>query len=345
MVIGIYYVFVDFCLVGQWVWYEGLGHGREARLALVQDDMGDSDRWSRGDMQAVVIQGVPAMAASGSGASTRSLIGDTPTQPKRIPEPQVSFREPDFGKNAAEDDEKSSCFLPAAPSTGNSIHRSGPSSPIPSLSPRTVLLLVGILAILQVHAAPVHERKHMLISAAEPNALEKAGTVLSWLSTALYLGSRLPQLIKNWRRQSTAGLSPQLFGAAFCGNLFYSAALLTNPKGWRDFGPYGGGGWADAAGSDRATWVLAALPFFLGAAGVLGLDASVGVQFVMYSGCKREHVVVRDGLGRRRRWRRASGWMRGWIPSMSEEAKGEQDALLDRHRGHIGDYGAACSDN
>jgi hypothetical protein len=199
---------------------------------------------------------------------------------------------------------------------------------------------------------------------APPTLLEQAGALLAWMSTFLYLGSRLPQLLKNFKRKSTAGLSFHLFLAAFCGNLFYSAALLTNPNAWYDFEPYGGGGWVDAAGNDRVRWVLAALPFFLGAAGVLGLDASVGVQFLIYGAAAQKLVVLDEEAIRevgsgdepiagvaiievdrrssaatddsRWHWRRVSGWMRGWIPAPSDlspsglvrSRSGEQEALL-----------------
>lgn len=99
--------------------------------------------------------------------------------------------------------------------------------------------------------------------------------------------------------------------------------------------------------------MLAALPFFLGAAGVLGLDASVGVQFWLYGGGgergrKGKLVVVEGPEGRgggRWRWRRVSGWMRGWVPSVSSasgEGRGvqEREALLegteDEGRGYGG---------
>ena len=118
-----------------------------------------------------------------------------------------------------------------------------------------------------------------------------------------------------------------MFLAAFLGNLFYSAALMTNPLAWASYGPYGGHGWAGEDGSNRETWVWAALPFWLGAAGVLGLDATVGLQFLIYGEGKTKDVLIvqadGDGVGRRKarrgrgRWRRVTGWMRGWVPSPS----------------------------
>lgn len=87
-----------------------------------------------------------------------------------------------------------------------------------------------------------------------------------------------------------------------------------------------------------------AAPFWLGAAGVLGLDATVGVQFWMFGEGKGKVKVVkvRDERGRSR-WRRVSGWMRGWVPSVSPRRAvdvGEGRGLL-RGEEEDGGYGAA----
>lgn len=87
------------------------------------------------------------------------------------------------------------------------------------------------------------------------------------------------------------------------------------------------------------------MPFFLGAAGVLGLDASVGVQFLLYGEQAEKVVVVEGGQGRgiKWRWREVSGWMRGWVPSNSEvkTEEGESEGLLNRTGEHHGQaYGA-----
>ncbi|KAK5098294.1 hypothetical protein LTS08_006427 [Lithohypha guttulata] len=168
-------------------------------------------------------------------------------------------------------------------------------------------------ALLALRLVPVHTHQ-------ATTSVELAGTILSWCSTLLYLGSRLPQLYKNWSRKSTAGLSPLLFLAAFCGNFFYSTSILTNPNAWSDFGPYGGHGWADDKGSDRVDWILRAMPFFLGAAGVLVMDGMMGVQFLLYGEREEEMVKVRDSRGYSR-WEKVNGWMRGWIPRMTTKSR------------------------
>ncbi|KAL5119587.1 hypothetical protein ACEQ8H_002433 [Pleosporales sp. CAS-2024a] len=216
------------------------------------------------------------------------------------------------------------------------------ASTSPMASPRTVLYISLILAVLShttlanpispFAPAPLAHRTistpvHITTTA---SATETAGKVLSWMSTFLYLGSRLPQLYKNQVRKSTAGLSPILFAAAFFGNLFYSSSLLANPCAWFDFAPGQGAGWVDPTGSDRTAWLLRATPFFLGAAGVLIMDAAVGLQFVYFGDNEprgrprdgNDHVVITiddHGMLKRKRlhWRRVSGWMRGWAPAVS----------------------------
>ncbi|KZF26961.1 hypothetical protein L228DRAFT_207027 [Xylona heveae TC161] len=188
------------------------------------------------------------------------------------------------------------------------------TSPIVSLSPRTMLYISLLCALLSARPSVAAKTEISNLEMSESNPAEAAGRILSWLSTLLYLGSRLPQLYKNHVRRSTAGLSPFLFLAAFFGNLFYSSSLLTNPCAWNDFPSYGGGGWVGEEGNDRLEWVSLAAPFWLGAAGVLVLDATMGIQFILF-GEHGENVVIRDKS--EGRWRRVSGWMRGWMPSMS----------------------------
>ncbi|KAK0947109.1 hypothetical protein LTR29_001392 [Friedmanniomyces endolithicus] len=330
--IGAYYVFVDLCLVAQWLWYEKLRHGGVVRRAWTRPGYRDDDA-RRGGMEEVIIEGIarspaPRTAADGPSAS-KQQAAQTSRQASR---PKVIFRAPTFQGARRASEEKTSPSSAGTP-TSTTIHRPGPSTPLPSPSPRTILLLACLLA--AAHASPLHHHPSPPPPSnlqTHPTPLETLGTALAWLSTTLYLLSRLPQLLKNHRRKSTAGLSPHLFLAAFSGNLFYSAALLTNPCAWADYPAFGAGGWVGDQGSERRVWGLAALPFFLGAAGVLGLDASVGVQFWVYGG-RREGVVVevvevQEGW-RGRHWRGVSGWMRGWVPVGGEGKEGrEGEGLL-----------------
>ena len=203
-----------------------------------------------------------------------------------------------------------------------------------------LLFMVTMLCVAVTHASPPVTPTSASPATETPS--EFAGRILSWTSTLLYLGSRLPQIFKNAYRHSTAGLSPTLFAAAFCGNFFYSSSMLTNPLAWSSYPPYGLHGWVGPEGSDRRTWVALAAPFFLGAAGVLVMDAFIGMQFLMYGEGLEQSILVEDREGRSK-WRTLRGWMRGWVPSPSPDAKviaaEEEDGrplLLERDRDNYG---------
>ncbi|ODV85494.1 hypothetical protein CANARDRAFT_183333, partial [[Candida] arabinofermentans NRRL YB-2248] len=53
------------------------------------------------------------------------------------------------------------------------------------------------------------------------------GKVLAWSCTSLYLSSRIPQIITNYKAHSTSGISMKLILFALLGNLFYSISLIT----------------------------------------------------------------------------------------------------------------------
>ncbi|CAO2651791.1 Nn.00g000740.m01.CDS01 [Neocucurbitaria sp. VM-36] len=351
IIIAGYYVFVDCCLCAQWVWYEMLHHGRPLRPIW--------GRWSASENSSGP-SGPSGMHQVWNGAGNPAKETDPPKDSnhptdkkdapnsagKNVPhsKPMDAFRMPNFARSPT----------PAKESWQNSQSGTSPhphvrrvaasSSPMPS--PKTVLYISLVLAVLSNTStatpvspfAPVPYRLSARTASSEPSlsASELAGKIFSWMSTFLYLGSRLPQLYKNQVRKSTAGLSPALFAAAFFGNLFYSSSLLTNPCAWFDYAPGQGSGWVGPSGSIRNDWVLRATPFFLGAAGVLLMDAAVGLQFVYFgdneprgrSALPRddidEVIITVDDHGRplRRRlhWRRVSGWMRGWAPAVSVAA-------------------------
>ncbi|KAL8727229.1 MAG: hypothetical protein Q9166_006193 [cf. Caloplaca sp. 2 TL-2023] len=303
-----YYVTVDVCLVTQYFWYSHYKPWREKRLNNMSLDY-------RNQEDDVSTEPLMAIAPANDGSRSGSVNGmnrrkndrhDAPTEPKSIG--KSLFRNLNYSWSPREK---------ATPSSSYRSIRRPHSSPSPGISPNTLLLISFIFAVL-AKASPIQKfTQDPTSSPDERNSLEFAGRILSWTSTLLYLGSRLPQIYKNYKRRSTAGLSSTLFIAAFFGNLFYSTSLLSNPLAWNDSPPYGLHGWAGAEGSERLEWLSLAIPFFLGAAGVLAMDTVVGIQFLIFG--EREDVpakvvVVQDERGRSH-WRKVSGWMRGWVPS------------------------------
>ncbi|KIW03491.1 uncharacterized protein PV09_05258 [Verruconis gallopava] len=324
IVIASYYCSVDCMLMGQYIWYEWLKHGRPLRKVWWPRNKENNNNKD-------VIDGISIYSQSTLGDDSSSVASkpiDTPMKGTLRPDDiRGQFRMPRYSASPAEYSLSSS--LSSTPQRGLRI----PAGSSPTPSPRTVLYISLLLAVV-AQASPLHAAQGTNeIEFTDPVSM--AGTVLSWLSTLLYLGSRLPQLYKNHKRKSTAGLSPALFIAAFFGNLFYSSSMLANPNAWSDFEPYGGGGWVGEEGNNRAEWVARATPFFLGAAGVLIMDACVGLQFLVFGEIAPEPViVVEERKGRRWRWRRVSGWMRGWMPSVSVAGTpGVQSPILRPHSG------------
>ena len=329
VVVAGYYVSVDIALVSQYVWYTFLKSSKER--GGLRDGPG-TDRSDDGSDEVLV--GISPSNASPSGsAHTTDRKGET----KALDTPAKTRDKLQSPEHI------SSSFSKEKQTLGSSygaINRQG--APFFGTSPRS-LLLVSMLCVVLTNASPL--QLQVKEESAAISTSESVGRILSWGSTALYLGSRVPQIYKNAVRRSTSGLSPTLFIAAFFGNLFYSTSLLTNPLAWKSYPPYGLHGWVGPEGSERASWVISAAPFWLGAAGVLGMDATIGVQFLMFGEGKTTKVALTQDRGGRNRWRRVSGWMRGWVPSPSPSASREVDEdetrrLLDGRESHDDSYGA-----
>eukprot|EP00249_Psilotum_nudum_P007601 c20690_g1_i1 orf=886-1659(+) len=84
------------------------------------------------------------------------------------------------------------------------------------------------------------------------------GRLLGWISSGLYLGSRISQLIKNKERKSAEGLSLGMVTCAVLANLTYGSSILMQASSWDD-------------------WIGKA-PWLLGSLGTVFLDLTLIVQ-------------------------------------------------------------------
>ncbi|CAL5871375.1 uncharacterized protein PFLUO_LOCUS5625 [Penicillium psychrofluorescens] len=132
----------------------------------------------------------------------------------------------------------------------------------------------------------------------DPLPMDTLGQVFGYLCAAFYLGSRLPQLLLNFRRKSTEGVSLLFFLFACIGNLTYVLSILAYSPVCR------GSSEAVAAsivshhshvhcrpGEAAAIYgryILVNLSWLIGSAGTLLLDMAIFVQFFLYSSSKVE---------------------------------------------------------
>jgi len=64
--------------------------------------------------------------------------------------------------------------------------------------------------------------------------LEWKSQVIGWASAILYLGARIPQIIKNYKTKCE-GLAPALFFFCILGNATYAVSIIVTIRAWRDF--------------------------------------------------------------------------------------------------------------
>jgi uncharacterized protein with PQ loop repeat len=107
------------------------------------------------------------------------------------------------------------------------------------------------------------------------------GQVFGYLCAALYLGSRIPQLLLNYRRKSTEGLNALFFLFACIGNLTYVLSIFAfNPI--CHHGKHGQKCREGEASEIYGRYILVNLSWLLGSLGTLFLDFGVFAQFFIY---------------------------------------------------------------
>jgi hypothetical protein len=119
------------------------------------------------------------------------------------------------------------------------------------------------------------------------------GQIFGYICAALYLGSRVPQLLLNYRRKGTEGISMLFFLFACIGNLTYVLSIFAyNPDKACRHGPKHCR--SGEAASIYGWYILVNLSWLLGSFGTLFLDLGVFVQFFMYD-FRKEEVIEGEG--------------------------------------------------
>jgi uncharacterized protein with PQ loop repeat len=103
------------------------------------------------------------------------------------------------------------------------------------------------------------------------------GQIFGYICAALYLGSRIPQLLLNYRRKSTDGISMLFFLFACLGNLTYVLSILVyKPRCAHNHCKDG------EASEIYGRYIAVNFSWLLGSFGTLLLDACVFIQYFLY---------------------------------------------------------------
>ena len=121
------------------------------------------------------------------------------------------------------------------------------------------------------------------------------GQLFGYLCAVLYLGSRVPQLLLNYRRKSTEGVSLLFFLFACIGNLTYDMSIFAyDPTPLcSESGRVGVCG-AGEAGRIYQHYIAVNASWIAGSLGTLFLDMAIFVQFFMYQ--KEEEAAQEEAV-------------------------------------------------
>lgn len=148
-----------------------------------------------------------------------------------------------------------------------------------------LVVLAGITGYSLTPSIPEEKRGHAADDQADSLEFSTLGQVFGYVCAVLYLGSRVPQLLLNYRRKSTEGLNALFFLFACIGNLTYVCSILA-------FEPicshHHHGYWQESyckpgeAQVIYGRYILVNLSWLIGSLGTLFLDFAVFVQFWVY---------------------------------------------------------------
>lgn len=115
----------------------------------------------------------------------------------------------------------------------------------------------------------------------EPLEFDFLGQVFGYLCAVFYLASRIPQILLNYRRKSTEGVSLLFFLFACIGNLTYDMSIFAyNPENSCQRGP--GRCEPEEARAIYARYIAVNASWIAGSLGTLLLDGAIFVQFFLY---------------------------------------------------------------
>ncbi|KAI9803916.1 MAG: hypothetical protein M1825_001796 [Sarcosagium campestre] len=145
------------------------------------------------------------------------------------------------------------------------------------------------------HGSHHRQRPDTTEPSSSPLPFSMAGQLFGYLCAALYLGSRVPQLLLNFRRQSTEGVSMLFFLFACIGNLTYVLSIFAfEPPCQRRRSDDGYGCSPGQAAQQYGRYIAVNASWILGSFGTLLLDIGIFLQFFWYRG-KQERLSHGDG--------------------------------------------------
>ncbi|KAL8830597.1 MAG: hypothetical protein Q9170_005662 [Blastenia crenularia] len=129
-----------------------------------------------------------------------------------------------------------------------------------------------------------HDTSPIPTSKKEEIRFDLWGQIFGYFCAALYLGSRIPQLLLNYRRKSTEGVSMLFFLFACVGNLTYVMSIFAYQPGCAKLEQEYGASQCEQGewGREYGGYILVNTSWLIGSGGTLLLDLMIFGQFWIY---------------------------------------------------------------
>lgn len=289
-ILAVYYTLADIVLLGQCFWYKGFTLKDEVKSSDDEEESDDDEEEEEETENAPLLSDA-RQTINGNGYHSFPRENGIYTPPtiadidrRHSSSTQHSFRE----RYLSIDGTHLSPVTPLLDADSEAAARSKPATRHSSSQSTTQTILFNLGTIVLVCAAGV--LGWWLSTRSKPNKSPSEdtpstplefnlwGQVFGYICTALYLGSRVPQLLLNYRRKSTDGISMLFFLFACIGNLTYVLSIVAYkpvceaPKHCEP----------GEARSIYGRYIAVNLSWLLGSFGTLVLDAFVFVQYFLY---------------------------------------------------------------
>ncbi|KAL4927792.1 PQ-loop repeat-containing protein [Aspergillus undulatus] len=281
IILAVYYTLADIVLLGQCFYYRGF---------TLRDDTSSSDEAEEPDeieTPSPVISRKPtehtSLLTTYDNHHTYASASRNPHGNEANSEPLLSASTRRHSASRAVD---GTHLSPATPFIGPTTPprkakaRSTLQTALFNLSAVALVCAAGILGWYFSRTSPTKHKKHTTHHKDDSNALSfhLLGQVFGYLCAVLYLGSRLPQILLNYKRKSTDGVSFLFFLFACIGNLTYVLSILAySPVCERPRHCKPG-----EVGAIYGRYILVNLSWLIGSFGTLFLDMCIFIQFFLY---------------------------------------------------------------
>ncbi|KAH7396171.1 PQ loop repeat-domain-containing protein [Pyrenochaeta sp. MPI-SDFR-AT-0127] len=282
-ILAVYYTLADIVLLLQCFWYKGFTLRDEIRTP---ESESDEDITPASERSPLLSDNRQRVHGNGNGHEVRPRISDVDR--RHSTHSQGSFRERYLSIDGTHLSPVTPLRDDPAQSRRNSVI--APKPQVPQSTLQTVIFNLGTIVI--VCAAGVFgwylsASNNLPSSDNPPDSHDPSsdstmhfnfwGQIFGYICAALYLGSRIPQLLLNYRRKSTEGISMLFFLFACLGNLTYVLSIVVyKPKCRHEL---------CRSGEARAVYgryIAVNFSWLLGSFGTLLLDAGVFVQYFLY---------------------------------------------------------------